>query len=352
MVAVVAVLMELSPEHRHRTTVDADFGRAAGFLGAEGIEVVVADAGAVVLRDGGARVWGYAVDGSRWAATGPLELRAAFNRLPARHAGRHGELVEKLEERGIPVGNPPQINALALDKLRAAEVLREAGLPVPDTEARPQRFQECLRRWGAAFHKPRFGSFGEGVSRLVRGQDAAATIGGSPALLQRAIDPPARGPAGICVRGLLQRDPGGAWVSAGRVARVHRRDPVANVARGARGVPLPWLERDLWLSEGLADQLDRLEPRVAEALERCAGARADRLVEIGVDWVLDPCGDPWLIEINGKPGGHLRVLAAIPGPEGPVYARLHREALTRPFRTLAALARRRRGARPPSGSGG
>jgi len=336
----VAALMQLRPESRDRTPPDADFGRAARLLAGDGIRVVVAGVEGLEFGGGGrVRVRGYVPANPRWIASGPHRLDAVFNRLPSRDPRRHAGTLAELAARAVPVGNPPRTNALALDKLRSGALLGAAGVPVPEIEGDPLRFEARIRRWGAGFLKPRFGSFGDGVVRVGPGEGAVGPEPDGGWILQRAVDPPPGPYAGICVRGFLQRGGDGGWRSAGRVARVSADDPVANVARGALGTTVGALQAEVPAARGIEDRLTPLEAAVAEALEADAGDEADRILEIGADWVLDPGGAPHLVEINGKPGGRLRILAELPGEEGELWVARHRAALAAPFRRLASLAR-------------
>jgi hypothetical protein len=333
----IAALMQLRPDTRDRTPPDADFGRAARLLADEGIRVLVAAPGGVESGAQGVDVRGFVPADGGWVASGPHRLDAVFNRLPSRTPGRWAALLAALDQRDIPMGNPLAVNTLALDKARSCRLLAAAGIPVPEIEVEPARFAARLDSWGAAFLKPRYGSFGSGVGRLLRGGPLPAPEPGQPAILQRAVPPPPGPFAGICVRGFLQRDPDGSWRSAGRVARASVDDPVANVARGARGLTVGELAASVPAAAGIGTRLDPLERQVAAVVERAAGIEADRILEIGTDWVFAADGQPQLVEINGKPGGRLGILAGLPGEEGRLWRERHHAALTAPFRRLAAL---------------
>ncbi len=338
MTITVAALMQLRPDTRDRTPPDADFGRAARLLAADGIRVLVAGPEGVEVEGGDVRVRGFVPTQDGWRPGGPHRLDAVFNRLPSRTPARFAGLTDALGERGVPVGNPPRVNAFALDKAVSCTRLRDAGVPVPEVEEDPGRFVGRLDAWGAGILKPRFGSFGQGVRRLTQGQAPATPDPDEPAILQRAVPPPPGPYAGLCVRGFLQRDPDGAWRSAGRVARASADDPVANVARGARGMTVAALVAEVAVAAGIEERLDPLERTVLSAVEAEAADQAHLLLELGTDWVLDPDGLPHLVEINGKPGGRLAILAGLPGEEGERWRERHRAALTAPFRRLAALA--------------
>jgi len=331
----IAALMQLRTGTEGRTRPDSDFGRAARVLGREGVRVVVAEPAGIQVGARGAEVSGWTPGTEAWVRSGPWPLHAVFNRLPARRPSRWAPLLSRLADLGVAVGNPPSVNRLAIDKVESLERLAAAGFPVPAVEADPARFTERLNAWGVAFVKPRFGSFGRGVRRVQAGDEPRTPEGGEfgPPLLQRAVDPPDGPWRGLCVRSFLQRTPHGSWESAGRVARTSRTDPVANVSRGAAGVPLDELG-----ARGLREALEPLERGVVRWFEDAAGVEAALVLEVGIDWVLDEAWAPHLIEINGKPGGRLRVLASQPGGAGRVWRVRHTEALVAPFRRLARLA--------------
>ncbi len=278
-------------------------GRAALLAEAAGLPTIVGDD----LRGGVLRGL-RAVPGGWRAASAPLV--ACYDRYPSRsRPDAFAARVEALE--GVPLGNPPSLTALCRDKLRCQRHLEAAGIPMPPVEAIRSSFAARLEAWGAAFSKPRHGSFGRGVCHLRRGD---ALPPGADLLLQRAVPPP-DGWASVCVRLLAQRTPSG-WHLTPPVARRETRDPVANVARTSEVAPYP-----------LAPPMERAAYAVCRALDR------PHAVELGLDFAIDPAGVPWLIEVNGRPRGRLEHLARR-WPER--FAAAHREALLRPLRTLAA----------------
>lgn len=217
------------------------------------------------------------------------------------------------------------------DKLATQQVLVERGLPMPAVEADPERFVPALSRWGAAFLKPRYGVLGRGVRRVRVGETLPAVGPGAvrgqvePLLLQAAVPPPP-GWAALALRALVAWD--GAWQTAPLVARVSREDPVANVALGAQARPA----EDLVAPDTLA-RAAQLARFAAQAVH--AAAAAAPVVELGVDLVVDPQGEPWLIEVNGRPGGRLSALQQ----RDPLrWAEAEREAVCAPLRGLARLA--------------
>jgi hypothetical protein len=103
-----------------------------------------------------------------WDRASGVSIAAAYDRFPARlYAERYRVLLDGLGR--VPIGNPPELNALLQDKLAAQDFATGLGLSMPQVEADPDRFEATLAGWGAAYIKPRHGTAGRGVTRLVAG---------------------------------------------------------------------------------------------------------------------------------------------------------------------------------------
>lgn len=295
-------------------------GRAALAAAREGIRVVFSD----VLREG--RATGSEPIPGGWRAVEDVPVVACYDRYPS-FSHRQGWLALLRDAGDLPVGNPPALTELCRDKAACQRVLEAAGLPVPPQETRPERFGKALAAWGAGFLKPRHGTLGAGVRRVVWSDPLPeAGAEAEPLLLQQAVTPPP-GAAGTCVRVLVQRREDGGWTVPSQVLRWSPDDPVANAARGAVLRPV---------EEVLPGASDRLAD-LALAASRALAADHPAALELGVDVVPDSGGGLWVIEVNAKPLGRLEGLARL-DPER--FEAAHREACLRPFRRLAAWVRR------------
>jgi RimK family alpha-L-glutamate ligase len=185
-----------------------------------------------------------------------------------------------IEDRGIPVINSPRAIERTVNKFYTTALLREAGLPTPETVVCESidSAMTAVRAMGDVVIKPIFGSLGHG---MVRVSDPDVAIRVVRALeqtravfyVQRAIDH-----GGRDVR---------AFVVGGRVlGAIERHAPEGdwrtNVARGAsaRAFELP----PAW------EQL---------ALRAAAAVGADYA---GVDLLPSRDGEIFVLEVNGIPG--------------------------------------------------
>lgn len=229
----------------------------------------------------------------------------------------------------VPIANGLGMNLLCRDKI-ACQRLVEASCAMPAIEEDHSAFASALAGWKEAFLKPRFGRCGEDILKVRAGDPLPShterLVDGEPEpyFLQVAVRPPA-GWAGVSVRVLTQRAPGGAWLCNPVVLRRSASDPVANVSRGAQALPAE----------------DELEGGTLEAIRELAIATCERLamseggewfIDAGVDMVIDDEGVPHLIEVNSRPWGRVKVLA-LGWPER--FTQAHDEACRRPFEYLA-----------------
>ena len=302
-------------------------GRAALALQGRGLEVLVGGA----LDAGGRARGAFRAQPGAWVSADGQPVDAIHDRYAShtdpkgwRRAREHGGM--------LPWGNPPSVTHLCRDKLACQQTLEAAGIVCPSVEADPARFPDRLQAWGRAFIKPQHGSLGRGV-RAVRAGDALAGRGtgfregeDDALILQQAIEPPA-GMAGLVLRSLVQRDGQGHWSCCPLVARYSMDDPVVNVARRA----VATAAMDV-CSAATLDEARKLAVAIAEALAATADDPRD-VVELGLDFAVDPAGRPWPIEVNSIPRGRLSALMRLDGPR---FAVAHAAACARPLEAMAA----------------
>lgn len=307
---------------------DRPVGRAALKLRAQGITVIFGD---TVIRSGDAVV----MDGLI-AAPGTWQphrspIMALHDRFPSqRRAAQYAAAQAVLGE--LPLGNPPSITLLCRDKVACQDTLEGSGAVMPPVVSDPAAFEATLRMWGVGFLKPRFGALGIGVRRVRPGDPLPDVLPGAvpgrldPAILQRAVPPPF-GWAGRSVRALVQRLPGGGWYQCPPVTRQSRTDFVVNAARGASVAPAQ----------------DVLSPHTMNHIAECCEAicqriaslpDGDRVVELGLDLMIDDGDRAVLIEVNSRPRGRLEALAALDAAR---FSAAHVEACARPLAYMASL---------------
>ena len=188
------------------------------------------------------------------------------------------DALHTLEERGIPVVNPPRTIERTVDKLWTTALLEQAGLRVPETVVceGADAALAAFRALGDVIVKPLFGSMGLGMVR-VTDEDMAFRVFRTLETLrgvyyvQRTIDH-----GGCDVR---------AFVVGSRViGAIERSAPgwKTNLARGGHARPVT------------------LEPEQTELA--LAAARAVGADYAGVDLLPARDGTVYVVEVNGIPG--------------------------------------------------
>jgi glutathione synthase/RimK-type ligase-like ATP-grasp enzyme len=329
----IGVLVPFQSDPEVAAPEDRPVGRAALHLLREGIEVIFGDQ--LILG----RLSGVIARPGRWEAIADIEIAALHDRYPSQiRSERFSQILAGSRRQGasLPMGNPLSLTLLCRDKIKSQEFLERAGIQMPEVEADPARFATRLEEWGAGFLKPRYGALGTGVRRVVPGDELPERLESvvpertDPAILQRAVLP-ADGWAGQAVRVLCQREAHGGWTPNEPVVRQSRKDPVVNAARGAQvraGSDVLSGNTRLSLRKGCREACMALS----------AHPTGSTLVEVGLDFVLDPEGHPHLIEVNSRPRGRLEVLAR---RDPDRFMGAHIQACMRPIRRLAQIARER-----------
>ncbi len=204
-----------------------------------------------------------------------------------------------------------------LDKWEVYQLLRASpvGGSLPATYLfDPTELPQLLAEHRSLILKPRRGHGGAGVFRLTllepelvlaSSQGLSLPLWGEavyPALLAAAapqgvylaqayIDTPVKGGLKFDVRLLLQKDGEGKWQKTGELSRVA---PAGRLLTNGYLAVLPAQEV---VSGEILEQLAALSRLAAQALDQGMGG----LGELGIDFLLDREGRPWILEVNGKP---------------------------------------------------
>jgi RimK family alpha-L-glutamate ligase len=185
-----------------------------------------------------------------------------------------------LEDRGIRVVNSPRAIERSVDKFYTSALLRDAGLPTPETVVCEDfaTAMAAIREMGEVVVKPIFGSMGHGLVRIADPEVGFRVLRplqqmGAVFYVQRAIDH-----GGRDVR---------AFVAGGRVVGAIERQAAdgdwrTNVSRG-----------------GSARAIDLCDRHRQLAIDATAAVGADYA---GVDLLSSRDGTTFVLEVNGIPG--------------------------------------------------
>lgn len=226
----------------------------------------------------------------------------------------------RLHRRGVIFVNPHLIQ----NKARMSELLaRDPRVRphLPETHPyRPALLESFLKAGRGAILKPRIGSVGKGLIRVVPLSDERVQVtvrtprtltrsamkrrfakrlsGGY--LLQQYLPLARYNGRPFDLRVPVQRDGSGEWQTPGMVAKVAGKHPfLTNVAQGGRAIPGEKAIAHAFSAEEaplVAERVKRLAVDVASAVAREHRYAADLGLDIGVD----RDGKPWLIEVNTR----------------------------------------------------
>jgi len=261
-----------------------------------------------------------------------LELPAVAHKR-ALYRGAVGRRAVMNLQRKVHLYNPEiRWDKYAIDELLGQEVWLRPYLPgaQPLAPGAYAWFQKQLDAGNVVFVKPRKGSLGLGITRVVplpggRCRLESRTRRRSVALgeawryliktckdhyLQTGIDLCEDDGHRVDLRVVVQRDGEGRWQVPGMAAKRARRDRfLTNVARGASvHVPSELLGRIFGPKRAsqILDECARLGLLVAETL----AARYPRFADLGLDVGVDKEGRPYLIEVNRR---DLRITLGLSG---------------------------------------
>lgn len=261
------------------------------------------------------------------------QIDAIHDRFPSQGRFQHFKTLYDIGK-NIPFANPYQSTLLTRDKVGTQRLLEQHGCRMPTLITNPDLFVEALQDWGDAFIKPQYGAFGQNV-QYIQAQNAPIipkSLEGlvakqmEPTILQKAVRP-LKGWAGLSVRQLAQRLPGGSWILRPPVLRCSTDDPVVNVARGAEAIPA----EDM-LSSACITEIKQQSLLACHVLSQQENGHLN--VEFGLDFVIDQDECPWLIEVNSRPRGKLAELAR---KDPARFQKIHQESMVAPIKFLASL---------------
>ena len=232
---------------------------------------------------------------------------------PLRRLGR-------LQRRGTVFVNPTLIqNKADMGRTLAADPEVSPHLPAT-SPYRWERLAAMLDRGTAAILKPRVGSVGQGVIRLIpkeRGYTEMTTkaarllsrsalrrhirraTGSRRYLLQEYVNLARFEGRPFDLRVPVQRDGSGQWKLSGMVAKVARKHPfLTNAGQGGRVMPA---QKALEHAFGLqAAEVSRRVGEVAVKVAKAVARKHPFAADLGLDMGVDADGKPWLIEVNTR----------------------------------------------------
>lgn len=279
----------------------------------------------------------------------------------------------RLIDVGVPFVNPVELLQLAADKMATCRCLARYGVRLPATSLVDSgTLADYLDRFDHLFLKPVHGSNGIGIIEIQRTvhtgyilryetgryrlqtvrqiEQTVKDLTGNPGsqegvyLVQQGISmqpPGERRFPRFDLRIIMQKDEHRVWGMTGIVARVSQSDvPTTNLSTGARAeVVEPVLD-------ALYGPVTR-QASLASITSMCSSIchNLDRDVclfgELGIDIVTDADGQPWVIEINAKPGRSVFKRIAysedVSEEERQRFLHIRRQSVAMPFRYARIL---------------
>lgn len=371
---------------RYRDSPDRPFGPPTGFYqecsdaaAALGLLLIVFEAADIDERS--ETLMPSTWMNGRWQEGGPLPWPdVLYDRAPFSdpvHTPLANHVRALFEESSIPFVNPPGILRLAASKWRAHERLSTYAICLPETAVlEPGRIADFIERYPQVYLKPEDGSQGIGVleitpnyrggwliqiganrydalypsdvERVVVGLIGISAFQDNVYLVQQGVSPEpirSRKLPRFDLRILMQKNDRCLWTLTGIVARVSHKDvPTSNLSTGA------WSEEAETTLDEFLDFTRRcrfMEMAERDAFAICNGLEQDVCAfgELGIDLIPDEDGQPWIIEINAKPGrSGFRRLAHSEETSEAIRLRfqaIRRQSVTMPFLYAKSLISKR-----------
>ncbi len=338
-------------------------GSAALSLEPSGIHLIFNDFEGYGIEGGELTVTGLQANPGGWKRVSERPISACRNRhvLLWRHRPEYRQLESLFQRKSKVLANPWKFINLCRDKPATIRHMRRTGINIPEIVSDVDEFDAALKEWGAAFFKPRFGACGKGVIKFIyesgniytvtaeRGLEKIRSEGLKETLLrcdssgsfflQRSIKSLNPGRGGMSVRSLVQREVDGTWKTISPIVRFSESDPVCNAARGAAVTTLSEFlqERSTREQAGrIRARIEELDRLIARSFKEALGKDYERIIEMGIDYIIDPEQNVYFLEVNDTPQGNLSVLARQRGRESGEY-KIFQECLKRPFYRLREL---------------
>ncbi len=303
------------------------------------VNVVYLDPDALFFEEGELKGKGWCPQWlqKEWFFCEGLSIDLIYNRFPRLQSPESfAQVVEWAERAQVPLANHPSLQDIVQDKWRTHRLFESSSLRLPQTVLGASSWREWLEMFGKIYIKPLRGAFGEGIFFLRKeGANQIRVEGFSleeprflafdecerwlrelehrdAFIVQQAIEPILPEYRGLGIRSLVQRIDGEHWVHAPQIARMSRQDPVANVAQGAHAEPLADLLQRYFPDKRqmILEDIERQNRLAIEILlEDIPFSYRSHILEMGFDYIIDPDGKAWLIEVNGFPQGKLLHLA-------------------------------------------
>lgn len=256
------------------------------------------------LRGMGHEVTAVDIDAHTWDVLRDGGFDCVFNALHGR-LGEDGTVQGMLELLGLPyTGSGVLASALCMDKARAADIMRAAGLQVPE-------FEELEVKDGVAADVVERIASRFGLPLVVKPAREGSTIG---LTIAQDVDQVASGlvlAAGYDRRVLVQRFQKGTEITVGVLATPDLLVlPTLEIVSEN-----PVYDYDAKYTAGRSHHV--IPARIPEAARESAAQAAGRAFTLlgcsgmaRVDIIVDATGNPWILEVNTVPG--LTALSLLP----------------------------------------
>jgi glutathione synthase/RimK-type ligase-like ATP-grasp enzyme len=255
------------------------YGRYSEMLKDRGVELYVA--GKDSYSDSGLdKAWEW--NGEKWVGVDHVELDGIYDKFGYSPEDRH--MLWKINEE-LPVLNHPRIEEVCSDKLETYRVFESF---MPETRiATRSNAAEMFEDYSRVILKPRSANSGNGIEILESLDDFEVPENAEDWLLQRMLDVSGE-PIGVEGTHDLRLLVVSGEVQQGSYVREPDEGELSNIAKGGSVKYVPQEEipyRAMQLVEEITSDMTDFEPHI-----------------FSIDLMFDSDGEPWIVELNSKPG--------------------------------------------------